>query len=136
MSISRIILGNSIVIHVTPLFHKLHWLPVFFQVQFKILVITLLKFFIALVHATWGTVSPQWDWATPLVPAKGACYRPHTDPISQEILASEVQEKSHFCHDSHPLKQHSPPSRWDPYQKGLKTWLCQLDWNPNGGMSS
>lgn len=53
----------------TPLLHELHWLPVFFQVQFKLLVLTFKSLHgMGLCH--FRTLSPQLHFSVPLCSKK------------------------------------------------------------------
>lgn len=116
------------VAHVTPLLHKLHWVPVYFRAKFKMLVITF-----KVLHS----IGPGY-------------LRNHLIPITSISLSESVREEGwtgygliswqgqgrdplfllslHF-EASCPISQ-QPSFFW----KSIKSWLCQLAWGSNSGM--
>lgn len=95
----RTVLVALRVVHVTPLFHKLHWLPVWFRVEFKV---------IDIIFKALNGTGPDYlrnCFSVGLAHPTYSNRKEHAaDPISQGVLPGKVQ-KSLSCLLEHHLPQ-------------------------------
>lgn len=102
------------------LLHKLHWLPVFFQGQFKVPELSAIKPYIAHGQLFEGPPS-SWSFCHLGKSCQGKCT---PSPLNQTILCFETQEECLFCHNVWPLEwEIQMISTLMTFRKSLKTWL-------------
>lgn len=101
------------------LLHELHWLPVFFQGQFKVPELSAIKPYIAHGQLFEGPPS-SWSFCQPGKSCQGKCT---SSPLNQTMLSFETQEECLFCHNAWQIQMIQMISTLMTFRKSLKTWL-------------
>lgn len=133
-AVARVVTCTPLSVHVMLLLYKLHYLPVCFWDQFKILVMTY-KLIEDMDWVSWGTASPWLHLPIPWGPAEEACYGFH-------ILRGVTwwgQRRDSFLPWYLPFgTSFTPGIRLAPillaFQKALRSGLCYCAWASGCGM--
>ena len=128
---ARAVLGAPRRAHITPLLCELHWLPVCFWVQFKVLVIT----FKALHGMGPGYLKDR------LVPIRSTC---PTQACKEGMLRTRSTKEFHLVGSWRRAFSAVAPALWNillpkvrqapsllDFRRQLKTWPCHHAWGEN-----
>lgn len=103
------------------LFYKMHWLPVCFWVQFKVVV--MIEAYMAWGCANEGSVIA---WLYP--PSHRDQQERHfMGPIYKTVSSLWTQEESTFCHGAHLMEHHSPGTQIGPNNLSFRKALKSID---------